>query len=62
MDTIEHSILKSLDGKDINLFPFLPYLLQDIWEIGASPEVILNLIKKNIPGNITGISLLLTGI
>ncbi|MCK5076371.1 MAG: class I SAM-dependent methyltransferase [Calditrichia bacterium] len=52
MDTIEHSILKSLDGEDLELFPYLSYLLKDIWEIGACPNVILNLIKKNLPGNI----------
>jgi SAM-dependent methyltransferase len=49
MDTVKKSIVKSLDGLEFGLFPYLSYLLQDLWEIGASPEIILNLLKKNGP-------------
>jgi ubiquinone/menaquinone biosynthesis C-methylase UbiE len=45
--TIEESVVIAMDGKDKNLYPYLPYILQDIWELGASPEIIINLIKKH---------------
>jgi cyclopropane fatty-acyl-phospholipid synthase-like methyltransferase len=47
MRTLEESVITSMDGSDIELFPFLPYILQDIWEIGSSPEVIIRLIRKH---------------
>lgn len=47
MDTVKKSIVKSLDGSDFGLFPYLSYLLQDLWEIGASPEIIIDIIKKH---------------
>jgi len=52
MKSIEESVITAMDGTDIELFPFIPYILQDSWEIGADPEVIIRLIrkhKKNIP-------------
>lgn len=36
-----------MDCAELELLPFLPYILQDFWEIGASPETILNLVKKH---------------
>jgi cyclopropane fatty-acyl-phospholipid synthase-like methyltransferase len=47
MDTVKKSIVKSLDGLEFGLFPYLSYLLQDLWEIGASPDIIIDLIKKH---------------
>lgn len=47
MDKLIDSIVKSLDGKTPELYTYLPYLLQDIWEIGSSSEQIIRLIKKN---------------
>ncbi len=46
-DTVEESVVLSLDGTNSKLFPFLPYILQDIWEIGTSPETVLKLIKAH---------------
>ena len=46
MDTVKKSIVKSLDGLEFGLFPYLSYLLQDLWEIGALSEIIINLVKK----------------
>jgi len=46
MKTIEESVVTSMDGSDNELFPFLPYILQDIWEIGADPDAIVRLIRK----------------
>lgn len=52
MKSIEESVVTAMDGTDIELFPFIPYILQDSWEIGADPDVIINLItkhKENVP-------------
>ncbi len=46
MKSIEESVVTAMDGSDKELFPFLPYILQDLWEIGADPEVIIRLIGK----------------
>ena len=45
--TLEESVIQSMDGSSTQLIPFLPYILQDIWEIGTSPEIVLSLIKKH---------------
>lgn len=47
MKTIEESVVIAMDGQDKNLYSYLPYILQDLWELGASPEIIINLIKKH---------------
>ncbi len=47
MDTVKKSIAKSLNGFDLGLLPYLSYLLQDLWEIGASPDIIIDIIKKH---------------
>lgn len=44
---IKESVVQSLDGRDSTLYPLLPYLLQDLWEIGSSPDEIIGLIKRN---------------
>lgn len=46
MKTIEESVVIAMDGSDKELFPFLPYILQDLWEIGADPDIIIKLIGK----------------
>jgi len=46
MKSIEESVVIAMDGSDKELFPFLPYILQDIWEIGADPDAIIKLIRK----------------
>ncbi len=47
MKSIEESVVYAMDGSDKELFPFLSYILQDLWEIGSSPEIITGLIKKH---------------
>lgn len=49
MRTSEEKLAKSLSADSIDLIPYLPYLLQDIWELGSSPRTIMNLIEKHIP-------------
>lgn len=46
---LQISIVESLDGGGSGeLFPFLPYILQDIAEIGADPRMIEKLLRKDI--------------
>ena len=45
--TVEESVVMAMDGTSSNLFPFLPYIFQDLWEIGTSPEIVLTLVKKH---------------
>ncbi len=47
MRTVEESVVLAMDGTDPALYPFLPYILQDIWEIGASPDVIVHLLHNH---------------
>jgi cyclopropane fatty-acyl-phospholipid synthase-like methyltransferase len=48
MKSLEESVVEAMDGTDKELFPFLPYILQDTWEIGTDPEKIIQLIQKHL--------------
>ncbi|MCC8145484.1 MAG: class I SAM-dependent methyltransferase [Bacteroidales bacterium] len=51
--TLEESVVAAMDGTNSEIFKYLPYILQDFWEIGASPSDMIRLIKKykeNYPG------------
>lgn len=48
MSNLEEKLAKSLTAKSTQLIPYLPYLLQDLWELGSSPEDIKCLISKHI--------------
>lgn len=48
MKTIEESVLTAMDCTDRKILPYLPYILQDFWEIGSDPDVMMNLIKKHL--------------
>jgi len=47
MKSVEESVTAALDGSDADLFPFLPYILQDLWEIGSGPETVTAMIRKH---------------
>ena len=40
---------KSLTAETTQLIPFLPYLLQDFFELGSCPEAMAKLMEKNMP-------------
>ena len=48
MKTLEESVVTAMDGSDTKLFPFLPYIMQDLWEIGSEPETMIRLIRKHV--------------
>ncbi len=47
-DNVIKSVVESLDGVETKLLPYLPYILQDLWELGSDPATMLNLIKRNV--------------
>ncbi len=47
MQSLEESVVKAMDGADNELFAYFPYMLQDIWEFGADPDAIVQLIEKH---------------
>ncbi|MBN1767542.1 MAG: class I SAM-dependent methyltransferase [Prolixibacteraceae bacterium] len=47
MQSLEESVVKAMDGSDNELFGHLPYMLQDIWEFGADPDAMIQLIEKH---------------
>ena len=47
VSTVEESVVMAMDGTSSNLFPYFPYIFQDLWEIGASPDVIFKLAEKH---------------
>lgn len=51
MKSVEENVVMAMDGSDIELFPFLPYILQDLWKMGSDPEVITKLIGKHFTKN-----------
>ncbi len=47
--SIEESVVRAMDGSDVALYPFLPYIFQDCWELGSDPETVIALIRKHVP-------------
>ena len=45
----EEKLACSLTAETTDLIPFLPYLLQDLWELGSNPREMNRLIKKHMP-------------
>lgn len=45
--TLDESIVTALDGSDPALLPFFPYILQDLWEMGSDPEIMIELVRKH---------------
>lgn len=45
----EEKLASSLTAETTELLPFLPYLLQDLWELGSSPDDMISLLKEHMP-------------
>ncbi len=48
MSNVEEKLAKSLTAEFTELIPYLPYLLQDLWELGSSPKDVIDMIQKHI--------------
>lgn len=46
MTSVEYKLAKSLTAETTELIPYLPYLLQDIWELGSIPTDISGLLSE----------------
>lgn len=46
MKSLEESVVAAMDGINADIFPYIPYILQDFWEIGTSPEEVATLLKN----------------
>jgi cyclopropane fatty-acyl-phospholipid synthase-like methyltransferase len=44
---LDECVVHALDGDEKDLFPYLPYILQDLNEFGADPETMVLLIQKH---------------
>ena len=46
MKTLGKSIAMAMDSsEDVAIVPFLPYILQDFWELGTPPEIVINFVE-----------------
>lgn len=45
---IEEKLAGSLTAETTDLLPYLPYLLQDLWELGSDPQDMTKLISQHI--------------
>lgn len=43
----ERIVAQSLSAQDIALLPYIPYFLQDLWELGSDPQVIVDLLSAH---------------
>ena len=46
MKSLEESVVIAMDTTDTAIFPYLPYILQDFWEIGTSSQEVITLLKR----------------
>lgn len=44
------ALARSLTAETTELLPFLPYLLQDLWELGSAPDEIAGLVRRHVAG------------
>ena len=48
-DNTNEKLAKSLTADTTDIIPFLPYLLQDLWELGSSGQEMRELLRPNVP-------------
>lgn len=48
MEDLKKCVSESLDGFDAELYPHLPYILQDLWILGADPKTMQKLVADHI--------------
>ena len=51
MKTLEETVTTAMDISEKELLPYLPYILQDFWEIGTDPDTIISLIEEYFNGD-----------
>lgn len=46
--SIQENLARSLAAKTTDVIPFIPYMLQDFWALGLSPDIVLTLLERNL--------------
>jgi SAM-dependent methyltransferase len=46
--SLDESVAQAMDGSDTAIVPFLPYILQDAWEIGTSAGIVTALVRRHM--------------
>ncbi len=46
-ESVIESVVVAMDGKEKDIFPFIPYLVQDLWEFGTDAELVIKLIYQH---------------
>ena len=46
-DDTQQVLADSLTAEDTALIPHLPYLLQDLWDLGSDPQEIIELLRRH---------------
>lgn len=47
MKTLQESIAASMDAIDLQILPYIPYILQDFLEIGTPADIIIETVRKH---------------
>ncbi len=50
-DSLTESVARAMDGSDSRIVPFLPYILQDSWELGTDPETVIDIVRRHTRGH-----------
>lgn len=50
-DPLTESVARAMDGSDSRIVPFLPYILQDSWELGTDPAIVIDLVRRHTRGH-----------
>lgn len=46
--SLDESIARAMDGgSDGRIVPFLPYIFQDVWELGAIPGTVIGIVRRH---------------
>lgn len=48
MNSLNESIVESVTGTSVDIYPFIPYLLQDFFELGTPSKGIIDIFEKHI--------------
>lgn len=48
MSNVNRKLAKSLSADSVELIPYLPFFLQDLWELGSSPADMIHLVSKHM--------------
>jgi len=45
--TLDECVAQAMDGEGPEIVPYLPYILQDAWELGTLPGTVIDLVRRH---------------